>query len=114
MLDSASALPLGGAGGTWPEFGNLPYEHRIEVTPQKAAGMRKLPPKSVPIDNGTIPVATETALPPLLLPHVREKSNGFFVIPNTGLKKKVPFLDQTFEQNEILRQKRSSSNCKMY
>jgi hypothetical protein len=50
--------------------------------PQKAAGIRMLPPISLLRAKFTHPVATRPALPPLDPPQVLVSSNGFFVCPN--------------------------------
>jgi hypothetical protein len=52
---------------------------------QKLAGFRRLPPRSLPSANGSIPAATAAAAPPLDPPAVRERSYGFRVTPKTGL-----------------------------
>src|SRR5699024_8721778 len=53
--------------------------------PQKAAGMRILPPPSVPTAHGPIPAATAAATPPEDPPAVRRGSMGFRVMPLSGL-----------------------------
>jgi hypothetical protein len=56
----------------------------IEKMPQKAAGIRSDPPPSVPSVSGTVPAATAAAEPELEPPVVRETSQGFRVIPDSG------------------------------
>src|SRR5581483_2967716 len=58
---------------------------RMPTTPQNAAGLRSEPPMSVPSAIGSIRVASATAAPPLLPPHVFVRSYGLLVAPNTGL-----------------------------
>jgi hypothetical protein len=45
----------------------LPGEGRMPTTLQKFGGLRKEPPMSLPSASGTIPVASATAPPPVLL-----------------------------------------------
>ena len=66
-------------------FGTLPADGRKPTTEQKAAGLRRDPPKSLPSAMGTRPQASATAAPPLLPPQVLLKSQGFRVAPKTGL-----------------------------
>src|SRR5215217_8196613 len=54
-------------------------------TPQKCAGMRIDPLRSVPTSNGVIPDAMAAAAPPLDPPGVRETSQGLLVRPKIGL-----------------------------
>jgi hypothetical protein len=68
------------SGGTRPGDGRKP------TMLQNAAGLRSDPPVSLPSAIGTIPLASATAAPPLLPPHVLETSYGFRVAPKTGLK----------------------------
>ena len=56
------------------------------TTLQKLAGLRSEPPMSLPSASGSILAASATAAPPELPPHVRVRSNGFFVSPKTSLK----------------------------
>ena len=46
----------------------------MEETPQKDAGMRRLPARSDPIAKFTMPAATAAAEPPELPPDVRDRS----------------------------------------
>ena len=54
-------------------------------TPQKCAGIRMEPERSVPMSKGVIPLATAAAAPPLDPPGVRFKSHGLFVRPKIEL-----------------------------
>jgi hypothetical protein len=60
-----------------------PVEGRNPTTPQKAAGVRQLPPLSEPVAKGTIPAARAAAAPPddPLLDSLRSK--GLRVGPKT-------------------------------
>src|SRR5204863_389303 len=58
---------------------------RRPTTLQKLAGLRRLPPRSEPSANGSIPAATAAAAPPLEPPGVRDRSYGLRVAPKTGL-----------------------------
>src|SRR5689334_15831687 len=62
-----------------------PGDGRNPTMLQNAAGFRSDPPVSLPSAIGTMPHASDTAAPPLLPPHVRVRSYGFFVAPNTVL-----------------------------
>ena len=62
-----------------------PGEGRSPTTPQNDAGLRMLDARSDPSANGSIPVATATAAPPLLPPGVSDASCGLSVAPNTRL-----------------------------
>src|SRR5450432_3955739 len=68
--------PSNGPTGTRPRDGLNPN------TPQHDAGIRIEPPPSPPLANGTMPVATATALPPDDPPEVSRVSHGFRVGPN--------------------------------
>jgi hypothetical protein len=57
----------------------------IELTPQKAAGMRSEPPPSVPRPMGPRPLATAAAAPPLDPPGVIARFQGLRVMPKSGL-----------------------------
>src|SRR5579862_8716673 len=63
---------------------------RSPTRPQKAAGFLMLEARSEPSANGTIPVATAAAAPPLLPPGVSRVSNGLRVGPKTGLNVWAP------------------------
>src|SRR5204863_679815 len=65
--------------------GTRPGVVRKPTTPQKAAGVRSDPPRSVPCASGPIPVASATAAPPLEPPHVSAGFHGLRVAPNTAL-----------------------------
>src|SRR5262245_13429057 len=66
--------------------GTRPGDVRKPTTEQKLAGLRSEPPVSLPSAIGSMPDARAAAAPPLLPPHVFDKSHGFFVAPKTGLK----------------------------
>lgn len=63
---------------------------RIEATPQKLAGVRTEPPKSVPCASGTMPAATATAEPPDDPPEVSAGSKGLRVGPRNRLVQTAP------------------------
>ncbi len=65
--------------------GMRPGEGRSPTTPQNDDGLRMLDARSDPSANGSIPLATATAAPPLLPPGVKVASCGFNVAPNTRL-----------------------------
>ena len=66
--------------------GTRPGEVRSPTTLQKAAGLRRDPPVSLPSARGTMPQASATAAPPDEPPHVFDGSYGLSVRPNTSLK----------------------------
>src|SRR5688572_10778991 len=57
-----------------PSPGTRPGDGRRPTTLQKAGGLRSEPPVSLPSAIGTMPVASATAPPPLLPPHVFVRS----------------------------------------
>jgi hypothetical protein len=61
--------------------GTRPGVPRIALTPQNAAGMRRLPPVSLPVQIGSMSVASATADPPDDPPQVRDVSKGLRVAP---------------------------------
>jgi hypothetical protein len=63
-----------------------PGEGRSPTTLQKAGGLRREPPVSLPSARGSMRAATATAAPPLLPPQVFVTSKGLRVGPNTSLK----------------------------
>ncbi|CAN5925068.1 hypothetical protein BH11MYX4_BH11MYX4_69850 [soil metagenome] len=65
--------------------GHAACERRSPTTPQKAAGPRIDPPKSVPQSNAARPSATAAAPPPVLPPAVRSGSCGFRTGPRMWL-----------------------------
>src|SRR3989337_3449646 len=67
-------------------FGIRPGVVRKPTTPQKAAGVRREPPRSEPWAIGPMPVASATAAPPLEPPQVSAGFHGFRVAPNTALQ----------------------------
>ena len=70
---------LAGYSGIRPWVGLKP------TIPQKEAGMRTLPPPSVPTETGPIPAATAAAEPPEDPPAVSRGSTGLRVMPCRGL-----------------------------
>ncbi|SKF29566.1 Uncharacterised protein [Mycobacteroides abscessus subsp. massiliense] len=66
-------------------IGMRPWVGLNPTTPQKLAGIRTLPPPSVPMDIGAMPAATAAALPPEEPPAVRLGSAGLWVIPRWRL-----------------------------
>ena len=69
-----------------PLQGNRSSVGLSAVMPQKCAGMRRLPPMSVPIPRGLMPDAIAAASPPELPPGERPSRCGFFVSPKIGLR----------------------------
>src|SRR5688500_6539167 len=65
--------------------GTRPGDGRRPTTPQKLAGLRSEPPMSLPSASAVMPQASATAAPPLLPPHVFDRSYGLRVAPDTGL-----------------------------
>src|SRR6187431_1559900 len=75
------------SGDHEPDSGDTrPGDGRRPTTLQNAGGLRSEPPVSLPSAIGTKPQATDTAAPPLLPPHVFERSCGLRVAPKTSLK----------------------------
>ena len=62
--------PRGNQAAWLGQIGTRPGEGRKPTTLQKLAGLRSEPPRSLPSAIGAIPVASATAAPPLLPPHV--------------------------------------------
>ena len=75
-----------GAGCT----GTSPGEVRNPTTPQKDAGRRSEPPRSVPWARGPSPVARATAPPPVEPPGVSVGFHGLRVTPKTALNVLAP------------------------
>ena len=65
--------------------GTSPTEGRNPTTPQKLAGFRSDPPRSLPSAIGTIPLASAAAAPPEEPPALLDRSWGLRVGPKTGL-----------------------------
>ena len=63
---------------------------RMPTTPQKLAGLRKLPPTSDPCASQAVPDARAAAAPPDEPATERVTSCGFFVTPKTSLKVLAP------------------------
>ena len=67
-----------------------PGDGRMPTTPQKLAGLRKLPPMSEPWATQAMPVASATAAPPDEPAAEREVFQGLSVRPKTSLKVLAP------------------------
>ena len=68
--------------GAWTPWRlERPYVGLIPTAPQSAAGMRMLPPVSLPIAANAIPVTTATAEPPDDPPGIRVSSQGLRTSP---------------------------------
>src|SRR5467141_3106611 len=65
------------ASGITPAAPTSPNVGLIELTPQKAAGIRNDPSVSEPVAAGTMRAASAAALPPLDPPVMRAVSQGF-------------------------------------
>src|SRR5260370_42008181 len=79
-----SKAPGPGPCGTTPALGRKP------TTEQKLAGMRRLPPRSLPLASHTSPVAGATADPPDEPPQLLAVFQGFSVRPHTSVKGVAP------------------------
>ena len=77
MPASAGSVPF--------QSGTRPRPGRIDATPQACAGCLSEPPRSVPVDSGLMPAATDAAAPPLEPPGVRSAFHGFAVAPYKSL-----------------------------
>src|SRR5690625_2851256 len=73
-----------GANGLAGYIGTRPCVGVSPTMPQKLAGMRMLPPPSVPTASGAIPAATAAPAPPEEPPGVFDGSTGLRVIPVNG------------------------------
>ena len=73
-----------GPAATRPGAGLIP------TTPQKLAGIRRLPPMSEPVASHTWPAASATAEPPEEPPGARAGFHGLWVWPKTSLKVWAP------------------------
>src|SRR5690625_3176552 len=73
-----------GANGLAGYIGTRPCVGLSPTMPQKLAGMRMLPPASVPTASGAIPAATAAPAPPEEPPGVFDGSTGLRVIPVNG------------------------------
>mmetsp|Transcript_8977 Transcript_8977/g.25035 ORF Transcript_8977/g.25035 Transcript_8977/m.25035 type:complete len:278 (-) Transcript_8977:369-1202(-) len=78
--------PSKGPEGVAPSRGTTPGETRKPTTPQKAAGVRKEPPRSEPLASQHSQLARAAADPPLLPPAVVRVSHGDTVVGNSELK----------------------------
>src|SRR3982751_4677370 len=96
---SARSSTLRAIGPTTPRLRSLadfgvcatrPMLGRMPTTPQKAAGLRRLPPMSEPCATQAMPVASATAAPPDEPAADLDVSHGLRVAPNTSLKVLAP------------------------
>src|SRR5690606_40545437 len=71
-----------GPKGLAGKMGMRPWVGLKPTTPQNDAGMRMLPPPSVPTEHGPKPAATAAALPPEDPPAVFVVSTGLVVTPH--------------------------------
>src|SRR5699024_5576041 len=74
-----------GPNGLAGYIGIRPWVGLNPTIPQNAAGIRMLPPPSVPTAHGPIPAATAAAAPPEEPPAVKRGSTGLRVMPVSGL-----------------------------
>ena len=65
----------------WPRLGTIPNVGLWPNTPLYAAGLRMLPPMSLPYSRPDSPAAIATADPPDDPPAVRPVSHGLLVVP---------------------------------
>ena len=88
---SATDLPMGPSTARVPNgsgagpLATRPGVGRMPTTPQKPAGVRRLPPRSDPVASHTSPAARAAADPPEDPPQVRAVSHGLRLSPNTSL-----------------------------
>ena len=96
---SARSSTLRAIGPCWPSvrstpnFGvcaTRPIDGRRPTTPQKLAGLRKLPPMSEPWASHAVPLASAAAAPPEEPAAERDVSQGLRVGPTTSLKVLAP------------------------
>src|SRR3954469_5225054 len=92
-----------------------PADGRRPTTEQWLPGPRSEPPWSVPCASQTLPVATDTAPPPVEPPEVSEVFQGLRVLPKTSLKVLPPAPNSGVFDLPItmppLRSMRSTSGC---
>ena len=74
-----------GGSGIWPVFGTRRSVGLSAKRPQKCAGVRTEPARSLPTSNADRPAATAAAPPPVEPPGVRPRSHGLLVRPKIGL-----------------------------
>src|SRR5262249_58852441 len=68
----------------------MPGEGRKPTTPHIAAGIRRLPPVSEPVQTGSMSVASATAEPPDEPPGLSSGLKGFPLAPHTGVRLFAP------------------------
>ena len=95
----ARSSTLRAIGPSWPSVPSIfaatldatrPGDGRSPTTPQKLAGLRRLPPRSEPCATQAMPVASATAAPPDDPAAERVVFHGFKVRPKTSLKVLAP------------------------
>src|SRR5690625_6429371 len=74
-----------GPNGLAGYIGTRPWDGLSPTIPQNEAGMRMLPPPSVPTAHGPIPAATAAPAPPDEPPAVRDGSTALRLMPVSGL-----------------------------
>src|SRR5262245_65764189 len=84
LTDSVRSILADGVRATRPMLGRMP------TMPQKLAGLRREPPKSLPGASQAVPVASATAAPPDEPAAERESFHGLRVAPNTSLNVLAP------------------------
>src|SRR3954462_2940168 len=84
LADRVRSILALGVRATRPMLGRMP------TMPQKLAGLRSNPPKSVPCAIHAIPVASATAAPPDEPAAKHDRLHGLRVSPNTSLNVLAP------------------------
>src|SRR5262245_3244030 len=84
LADNVRSILALGVRATRPMLGRMP------TMPQKLAGLRSDPPKSVPCASQAVPVANATAAPPDEPAAERDSFHGLRVAPNTSLNVLAP------------------------
>src|SRR5215831_15724988 len=84
FADRVRSILATGLWATRPMLGRMP------TMPQKLAGLRNDPPRSVPCASQAMPVASAAAAPPDDPPAERALFHGLCVDPNTSLKVLAP------------------------
>ncbi len=83
MWRTARGIP--GSSGMCPVFGTRRSVGFKANRPQKCAGVRTDPARSLPTSKAESPAATAAAPPPVDPPGVRSRSQGLLVRPKIGL-----------------------------
>src|SRR5215470_9095243 len=84
LADRLRSILATGVRATRPMLGRMP------TMPQKLAGLRSEPPKSLPWASQAMPVASATAAPPDDPAAERDSRQGLRVAPNTSLNVLAP------------------------